>query len=223
MLAFFGVEIPKDREDLNVFPLGLAPFIRLEREGQEGGKPAMVADEGAFGLRPGAWAKVDYGKRTYNARSETVATLPSFRRAWANAQRCVIPAESIFEPRYFGTVEKPGKSERWRISRDGDVPMGIAGVYARFREADGTEIASFAMLTVNADGHPVMQQFHKPGEEKRMVVILDRDDYMPWLTASLEEAPRYFRQWTGPLKTEAAPNARGVRTEKLPPEQNELF
>ena len=28
------------------------------------------------------------------------------------------------------------------------------------------------MVTVNADAHPLMNQFHKPTDEKRMAVIL---------------------------------------------------
>jgi hypothetical protein len=70
---------------------------------------------------------------------------------------------------------------------------------------DGWQVYTFAMLTVNADGHPVMQRFHKAGDEKRMVVILHPDDYDDWLTCSVEQAPRYFRQWMEPLDAVAAP------------------
>ncbi|WOB10223.1 SOS response-associated peptidase family protein [Piscinibacter gummiphilus] len=223
MLTFFGVEIPANLHERDVFPLGEAPFIRLQVEGQEGGRPAMVAEQGAFGLRPGPWAEVKYGRRTYNARSETVHALTSFKRAWANGQRCIVPAEAIYEPRYFGAAGKPGKSERWRIAQEGDVPMGIAGIYSRWRGDDGREVFTFAMLTVNADGHPVMQLFHEPGEEKRMVVVLAPEDYMRWLTCTVDEAPQFFKLWMGPLKIEAAPLARGVKTAPPPPPQDELF
>ena len=37
-----------------------------------------------------------------------------------------------------------------------------------------------------------MRRFHKPGEEKRMVVILDPADYDDWLACSVEAASRYF-------------------------------
>ena len=50
-----------------------------------------------------------------------------------------------------------------------------------------------------------MQRFHKPGEEKRMVVILDRADYGAWLSSSVDDAPRFFKQWMGPL--DAQPGA----------------
>ncbi|MGO4394439.1 hypothetical protein AB4Z46_24060 [Variovorax sp. M-6] len=61
------------------------------------------------------------------------------------------------------------------------------------------------MLTVDADGHPVFQRFHKPDEEKRMVVILDPADYDRWPSSPLVEAPTFFKQWMGQLDTFAAP------------------
>ena len=39
------------------------------------------------------------------------------------------------------------------------------------------------MLTVNANHHPVMKQFHKPGDEKRTPVILSPDQFESWLSA----------------------------------------
>jgi putative SOS response-associated peptidase YedK len=61
------------------------------------------------------------------------------------------------------------------------------------------------MLTVNADGHLVMKRFHRPEDEKRMVVILKPEDYDAWLTCSVDQAPNYFRQWMEPLEAVAAP------------------
>ena len=42
---------------------------------------------------------------------------------------------------------------------------------------------SFTMLTINAASHPLMQNFHKPADEKRMVVILPPEQYLDWLMA----------------------------------------
>lgn len=194
MLAFFGV-VRDDSPPTVTFPTGLAPFIRLSEQGQR------QAVDGHFGLLPHFAKELTYGRRTYNARSETVATLPSFREAWKRGQRCIVPAEAIFEPSY-----ETGKAVRWRIWKPGEVPMGIAGIWTSWRDpVDRAEHFSFAMLTVNAGGHPVMQRFHRPEDEKRMVVILDPDQYDEWLTCSTDEAPRYFRQWMGALETEAAP------------------
>ena len=78
------------------------------------------------------------------------------------------------------------------------------------------------MLTVNADGHPVMERFHRPGEEKRMVVILSPEDYAAWLSCPVAEAPRFFRTWQGPLEAvpeplpPRAPSAGSVRAMRPP-------
>jgi putative SOS response-associated peptidase YedK len=37
------------------------------------------------------------------------------------------------------------------------------------------------MLTINADKHAFMCRFHKPADEKRMVVILPPERYEDWL------------------------------------------
>jgi putative SOS response-associated peptidase YedK len=86
------------------------------------------------------------------------------------------------------------------------------------------------MLTVNADGHPVMQHFHKPGDEKRMVVILDPKDYGAWLTCPVADAPKFFMQWQGaldasPAPLPTAPQSSSIRTARPPPEPagGELF
>jgi putative SOS response-associated peptidase YedK len=213
LLTFFGVERERDDVPEDVFPLGLAPFIRLRRnERGSVDDGSRVVEDGIFGLLPAFASEVAYGRKTYNARSETIAVLPSFRDAWRAGQRCIVPAECFFEPCW-----ETGKAVRWRIGQAGDVPLGIAGIYASWRHPDGREMATFAMLTLNADGHPLMQRFHRPGEEKRMVVILQPGDYDDWLSCSVAEARRYFRLWEGPLDAVAeplpprAPSASSVR------------
>jgi putative SOS response-associated peptidase YedK len=145
--------------------------------------------------------------------------LASFRQSWANGWRCIIPAEAFYEPNW-----ELGKAERWIIQQPGSVPMGIAGIYRKWRQPDGPEVFNFAMLTVNADGHPVMQRFHKPGEEKHIVVILDPQDYGQWLSCHVEDAAAFFKQWQGTLEASAAalptrvPKSSSVRTARpLPP------
>jgi hypothetical protein len=40
---------------------------------------------------------------------------------------------------------------------------------------------SFGILTIIADAHPLMNHFHKPTDEKRMVAILPPARYQEWL------------------------------------------
>ncbi|OEZ85653.1 hypothetical protein JAB8_38350 [Janthinobacterium sp. HH106] len=51
------------------------------------------------------------------------------------------------------------------------------------------------MLTINADGHPLMLRFHKPDDEKRVVMILDPDQYHGWLDGSLVSEEDVYRQY----------------------------
>lgn len=48
------------------------------------------------------------------------------------------------------------------------------------------------MLTINADSHTVMNQFHKPTDEKRMVVILPDERYAAWLSAPAEQSMEFM-------------------------------
>lgn len=225
LLAFFGVERERDDESVDTWPTGLAPFIRLAEPGS--GHRRIVQD-GAFGLLPGFAKELAYGRKTYNARSETVHQLPSFRDSWRQGLRCIVPAELIYEPFYASDT---AKAERWAIFQPGAVPLGIAGIYTKWRSPEGQELYSFAMLTVNADDHPFYRRFHRPGEEKRMPIILAPEEYDAWLAASPAEAKQFFRQFHGELRAEAAPlpprapQASSVRTTRPPnpPAEPTLF
>lgn len=228
MLTYFGVERLRDELPADVWPTGMAPFLRLS---EDGSTAKWIADDGLFGLLPHFAVEVAQGRRTYNARSETVAKLPSFREAWAKGWRCIIPAEHIYEPCW-----ETGKAVRWQIRGPGGSPYGIAGIYRPWYDPKtARNVFTFAMLTVNADGHPIFSRMHRPEDEKRMVVILDPSDYGEWLSCPVAEAPKFFKQWMGPLEASPnplpprAPQASSVRARKPPPppepepEQGGLF
>ena len=48
------------------------------------------------------------------------------------------------------------------------------------------------MLTINAASHSLMQNFHKPADEKRIVVILSPKRYQDWLLAKPEVSEVYM-------------------------------
>lgn len=182
-------------------PLGLkpslwpgyqGPFIR-KHEFADVGDDAVPFRElqiGSFGLIPN-WSKdATIARRTYNARSETVHEKPSYRDAWQLSRHCIIPADAIYEPDW-----RSGKSIPTRISRADGLPMGIAGLWSSWRNPDGELTFSFTMLTINADDHSFMRQFHKPEDENRMVVILPENHYNDWLQASAANSRDYLRQF----------------------------
>lgn len=210
MLAYFGVEHTRDEPTRELFPGGLAPFIRLAPAGDEANRDALqrVVGDAVFRFVPDFVAKVDWARRTYNARSESVDTKATYRGAWAAGQRCIIPAEAIYEPRY-----ESGKPTRWCISLASGAPMGIAGIYTTHTNADGEPVFAMAMLTVNADDHAFMKRFHAPAHEKRMVVILRPDEFDGWLTCPVAEAKRrYCKQYLGPLDGVPAPSTARSKT-----------
>lgn len=67
------------------------------------------------------------------------------------------------------------------------------------------------MLTINADGHDLMENFHKPTDEKRMVVILPQDSYDAWLGATPDGSADFMRQYP-PEFLQAAPAHPASRT-----------
>jgi len=137
-----------------------------------------------FGLIP-PWAKdAKIARHTYNARSETVAEKPSYRDAWRDRHWAIVLADAFYEPCY-----ETGKAVRWRIELASGEPMGITGLWQRWREPQsGQVVASFTMLTINADGHPVMSRMHKPDDEKRTPVVLGAQDFDAWLNATTDDA-----------------------------------
>ena len=86
-------------------------------------------------------------------------------------------------------------------------PMGIAGLWEKRPGEGGAAVWSMTMLTINADGHPLMQRFHKPEDEKRSVVILPDAAWGDWLRAKSEGAARALLQGfdAAGLVAEAAP------------------
>ena len=51
------------------------------------------------------------------------------------------------------------------------------------------------LLTINADGHDLMRQFHNPVDEKRMVVTSPPDSYDQRLKATPLQTMEYLRQY----------------------------
>ena len=119
-----------------------------------------------FGLIP-KWAdSTDITKYTYNARSENVMEKLSYRDAWYKSQFALIPVQTIYEPYY-----ENGKSQRWGIHRKEGQPLTVAAIYEA-AHIQSEIIRSMSMLTINADYHPLMSKFHRPGDEKRSIVVI---------------------------------------------------
>lgn len=178
----FGLDLPTAA--LEVYPGHRGPIVvRSQRTAR------TAIGMAQFGLVP-PWAKdTKIARYTYNARLETVADKPSYREAWFGAQWAIVLADCFYEPCY-----ESGKAVRWRILQANGEPMGIAGLWQRWRDPVSSEVlASFTMLTMNADGHPVMSRMHKPDDEKRTPVVLGKESFDAWLGCTRETAQDCLR------------------------------
>ena len=124
-----------------------------------------------WGLVP-SWAKdLKVGNRMTNARGETVAEKPAFRRAFAK-RRCIVPADGFYEWTKEPDPAKPGKQRKQPhyITRPDGEPFAFAGLWERWRGdlTGDTTVANDAMA----------------GLHDRMPVMLAPDDWDAWLDPS---------------------------------------
>jgi putative SOS response-associated peptidase YedK len=173
-----GVDLPTGYPD-EAYPGYLAPLaVRSHTSGR------VACGLASFGLVP-HWAKDSkISRHTYNARVETVTVKPSYRDPWKHRQFGLVLVDRFFEPHYG-----QGKPVRWQIGLESEEPFGIACLWETAQLAkDQAPIVSFTMLTVNADQHSVMNQFHKPEDEKRTPVVIPKEHFIDWLSADHEQA-----------------------------------
>jgi len=83
---------------------------------------------------------------TVNAKCETVAATASYKAPCARGLCCIVPMDAFFEPNW-----ETGKHIRWKFSRRDGAPIGVAGLWERWRGKGDQEIISYTLLTVNAD------------------------------------------------------------------------
>ena len=174
----FDLDLPVTQAH-DIFPAYPGPIILKSHNTQR-----TAIGLARFGLIP-SWAKdEDFGRKTYNARTETVAEKPSYKTAWVKRHYALALADTFYEPNY-----ETGKAVRTGIRQANGEPMAIASIWDTWTEpSSGELIVSFSMLTINADEHPVMKRFHKPEDEKRTVVPLKPTLFKEWLNATPETA-----------------------------------
>ncbi|WP_232538519.1 SOS response-associated peptidase [Chromobacterium phragmitis] len=124
---------------------------------------------------------------TMNARAETIGEKPTYKAAWRKCQLCLVPMQAFFEPCY-----ETGKAVRTRIGRANGEPFAVAGMWREWKEPEGSASYAFTQITINADEHPLMRRMHKPGDEKRSLVIVPPDHYQEWLACQEPELARAF-------------------------------
>ena len=222
--ARMGVaHLPPNDWPAEVFPGYEAPIlVRAAAQGAD--HPPLVVRVARFGLVPG-WCRDTaqaslIAKGTYNARAETVSEKPSFRGAWKARQFALVPMESYFDPNWEDAALNGGRSVRWRIAMHDGEPFTCAALWEQWQDqAQGDIVTSFTLLTVNADGHALCGRLHRPGDEKRMPVIVAANDQAAWLNATPDEARGFLHTTDAALLTggPAPMPARATRADRTRP------
>jgi putative SOS response-associated peptidase YedK len=134
-----------------------------------------------------------------------------------------VPMLWFYEPCY-----ESGRAERTAIGMRDKSLFWVAGLWREWQEADGSMTSAFTQITINADTHPLMRRMHRPGDEKRSLVLLGDDEVRDWLgSRNLDVAHSFLRHfpaeamtaWPAPL----APRRAATPTAAPVPVNGELF
>ena len=177
------LSMPLD-ENYNVAPtdevyavLERAPREREARDGDVERQLRAVR----WGLVP-SWAKDrSIGSRMINARMETVAEKPAYKKAFAQ-RRCLLPADGYYE--WYDTEQKdakgkPRKQPFFIRPKDGGT-LAMAGLYELWPDPDkapddpGRWLWTCTVITTNAADH--LGRIHD-----RMPLMVDRSSWDAWL------------------------------------------
>lgn len=214
----FEVDAPPPEEslqpDYNVAPTKkvYAVLTRADEQGTPRRRLAVVR----WGLVP-SWAKdPSIGSRMINARMETVAEKPAYKRAFAR-RRALLPADGYYEwytpegpdaPK--GKGGKPLKQPFFIHPRDGGV-LAMAAIYEiwhdKTREDDDPAAWLWTASVLTTEAEDAVGRIHD-----RMPLMVERDRWSAWLDPGLDDpdAARALLVPAAPGRLEAYPVSTAV-------------
>jgi len=190
LVGRFGVAesaIEVHEPDYNVTPRAWVPAVR-ERARDD--PPTRVLSLLRWGLVP-SWAKDPaIGNRLINARVETAAEKPAFRKAFAS-RRCLLPADGFYEwypPEQEaedesgegrGKKKRPRKQPFFSHRADGSV-LAMAGLYEIWRDPtrdeDDPDRFRWTCTVLTTEAEDAVGHIHD-----RMPLVVERDRWEEWL------------------------------------------
>ena len=177
-------------------PAGTPPAETKPAENQPDEAPPAETSGVARELRVVRWGLVPFwakdpsiGSRLINARAETVASKPAFRRAFTR-RRCLLPADGYYEwQRPDGTASDTGPAggakgrgakQPYFIFREDGGPLAFAGLYELWRDEsvpDDHERAWLWTATIITTSAPDdLGKIHD-----RMPMVIEPDRWEDWL------------------------------------------
>lgn len=156
----------------NIAPSQLVACVRTNLESRE-----RECTKLKWGLVP-SWAKdPSIGNKLINARGETIAEKPAFRKAFKH-RRCLVLADGYYEWKREGNTKQP-----YYIRFKDDRLFAFAGLWERWYQDEANPLESCTIITTGPNA--VMEPIHH-----RMPVILSFKDYADWLDPNLENVER---------------------------------
>ncbi len=138
-------------------------------------QPVVIEKDTKRIIQPMRWGLVPHwaqdakiGYRLINARAETVAEKPAFRKPIAT-NRCLIPANGFYEWQKQTQKKKP-----YYFSLEKNELMAFAGIWDMWENPTGELLSTYSILTRSADA--VVAPIHD-----RMPLILNQDQESEWL------------------------------------------
>jgi putative SOS response-associated peptidase YedK len=134
-----------------------------------------------WGLVP-SWAKdPSIGNRMINARMETVAEKPAYKRAFAK-RRCLLPADGYFEwyPTSEQTTSGKPRKQPFFIRPQDHGTLAMAGLYEIWRDPtrddDDPERFRWTCTVLTTQAEDSLGHIHD-----RMPLMVERDRWAQWL------------------------------------------
>jgi putative SOS response-associated peptidase YedK len=175
-------ELPHLEPDWNVAPTKeVYAVVERPPSGDHELEPERQLRVLTWGLVP-FWAKdPSVGSRMINARMETVAEKPAYRRAFEK-RRAILPADGYFE--WYATdaltkAGKPRKQPYFIRPADGGL-LAMAGLYEIWRDPtkadDADDRFRWTCTVITTDAEDDLGHIHD-----RMPLMVERDRWADWL------------------------------------------
>jgi len=179
----FGLRYPPDLHPrYNIAPTQQVPIVRLNAAGER----ELV--QVRWGLVPRRAKDPSIGARMINARSETLASRPAFRNAFAR-HRCLVPATGFYE-----WQATPSGKQPLHVGMPDGRPFGLAGLYERWLSPEGEVLDTCTIVTTDACAS--LRAVHE-----RMPVIVAPAAYARWLDTASMDVRDLLVAWSGdPLR-----------------------
>lgn len=171
LAALSDVE-PEWEPSWNIGPTATVLGVRERRAPT--GEVARTLTQFSWGLLPGWCDSPSQAARSFNARSETVATKPLFRGAF-RARRLLVPVDGFYE---WAAEEGGSRKQPYFFSRADGEPVVLAGLWEYWRRGDDQRRTATVLTVLAGPDMPI---------HDRQPVVLEPGSWDRWLDPDVDD------------------------------------